>query len=67
MKSKTEPTSARMKRLLEVPTAYIFNLYHMQGKDMTLGDFPSKMQVDKSDPHEIIPISFDLEEVPQEK
>ena len=33
---------------------------------MTLSDFPSKIKVDKSSPHEIIFTSFDLLEVLQE-
>ena len=28
MKSKTEPVSARIKRLLDVLTAYLFNVYY---------------------------------------
>ena len=67
MKSKTEPASTRIKRLLEVLSVYSFDLYYMKGKDMTLNDFVSKINVDKSNPHEIIPISFDLQEVLQEK
>ena len=32
MKSKPEPASARIKRLLDVLIAYSFNLYHIKGK-----------------------------------
>ena len=39
MKSKVEPTSTRIKRLLEVLSSYSFNLYYIKGKDMTLSDF----------------------------
>ena len=39
MKSKTEPASVRVKRILEVLSAYLFNLHSIQGKDMTLSDF----------------------------
>ena len=64
MESKTEPTSARIKRLLEV-IAYSFNLYYMKGKDMMLSNFLSRIRVEKSMPYEIIPISFDFQEVLQ--
>ena len=39
----------------------------MKGKDMTISNFPSRIKVDKSHPHEIIPISFDLQEVLKDK
>ena len=32
LKSKTEPATPRIKRLLEVLSAYSFNLYYMKGK-----------------------------------
>ena len=38
----------------------------MQGRDITLSHFLSRIKVDKSNPHEIIPILFDLQEVVQE-
>ena len=60
LKSKTQPATARIKRLLEVLSAYSFNLYYMIGKDMILSDFLSRQMIDKSNPHEIIPISFDM-------
>ena len=63
LKSKTEPATARIKRLLEVLSAYSFNLYYMKGKDMVLSDFMSRQEIDKSDPHEIIPISFDMKAI----
>ena len=63
MKSKMEPATNRIKRLLEVLSAYSFNLYHIKGKDMVLSDFMSKQQGDNSDPHHIIPISFNMKEI----
>ena len=39
LKHKTEPATPRIKRLLEVLSAYSFNLYYMKGKDMILSDF----------------------------
>ena len=56
LKSKTEPVTPKIKRLLEALSAYSFNLYYMKGKDMILSDFLSRQGIDKSDPHEIIPI-----------
>ena len=67
LKSKTEPATPRIKRLLEVLSAYSFNLYYMKGKDMILSDFLSRQEIDKSDPHEIIPISFDMKTILNEK
>ena len=32
LKSKTEPATTRIKRLLEVLSAYSFNLYYIKGK-----------------------------------
>ena len=63
LKSKTEPVTPRIKRLLEVLSAYSFNVYYMKGKDMILSDFLSRQGTDKSDPHEIIPISFDMKAI----
>ena len=34
IKSKAEPASARIKRLLELISSYSFNLYYVKGKDM---------------------------------
>ena len=39
----------------------------MKGKGMTLCDFLSRIKVDRSNPYEINPIWFDLQEVLQEK
>ena len=60
MKSKMEPATNRIKRLLELLSSYSFNLYYIRGKDMVLSDFLSRQQGDDSDPHEIIPISFNM-------
>ena len=67
LKSKTEPAIPRIKRLLEVLSVYSFNLYHMKGKDMILSDFLSRQGTDKSDPHEIIPVSFDMKAILNDK
>ena len=60
IKSKAEPTTTRIKRLLELISSYSFNLYYMKGKDMILSDFLSGQKNDDSNPHEIIPISFNM-------
>ena len=60
MKSKVEPATNRIKRLLEVLSSYSFNLYYMKGKDMILSDFLSRQIEDDSNSHEIIPISFNI-------
>ena len=66
MKSKMEPATNRIKRLLEVSSSYSFNLYYIKGKDMTLSDILSRQIEDDSNPHEIIPISFNIKDMLQE-
>ena len=41
IKSKMEPVTTRIKRLLELISSYSFNLYYMKSKDMVLSDFLS--------------------------
>ena len=60
MRSKAEPATTRIKRLLELLSPYSFNLYYIKGKDMVLSDFLSRQKTDDSNPHELIPISFTL-------
>ena len=60
IKSKAEPATTRIKRLLELISSYSFNLYYIKGKDMILSDFLSRQTHDTSDPHKIIPISFNM-------
>ena len=66
MKSKMEPATNRIKRLLEVLSSYSFNLYYIKGKDMILSDFLSRQIEDYSNLHGIIPISFNIREILQE-
>ena len=42
IKSKAEPATIKIKRLLELISSYSFNLYYIKGKDMVLSDFLSK-------------------------
>ena len=37
--TKAEPTTARIKRLLELLNCYSFNWYYIKNKDMILNDF----------------------------
>ena len=67
IKSKAEPATIRIKRLLELISSYLFNLYYIKGKEMVLSDFLSRQNHDNSDPHEIIPISFNMYQVIHEK
>ena len=66
MKSKMEPATNRIKRLLEILSSYSFNLYYIKGKDMILSDFLSRQIEDDSNPNEIIPISFNIWDVLQD-
>ena len=66
MKSKMEPATNRIKRLLEILCFYSFNLYYIKGKNMILSEFLSRQIEDDSNPHEIIPISFTIWEILQE-
>ena len=60
IKSKVEPTTTGIKRLLELISSYSFNLYYMKGKDMILSDFLLWQNNNDSNPHKIIPISFNM-------
>ena len=63
IKSKMEPATTRIKRLLELISSYSFNLYYMKGKDMILSDFLLQQNNDDSNPNGIIPISFDMHKI----
>ena len=60
IRSKAEPATTRIKRLLELLSPHSFNLYYIKGKDMVLSDFLSRQKIDDSNPHKLIPISFTL-------
>ena len=61
IKSKAEPATIRIKRLLEVLNSYLFNWYYIKGKDMILNNFLSRQKYDDSNPHEIIQISLNMQ------
>ena len=67
MRSKVDPRTMRIKRLLEVLSFYSFNLYYIKGKDMILSDVLLRQRVNDSNPHEIIPISFNIRDVLQDR
>ena len=58
MKAKALPATTRIMRLLEILSGYAFNLYFVKGKDMKICDFLSRIDVDRGNPGEVIPISF---------
>ena len=58
MKSKNLPETGRITRLLELLAGCCFNLYYVKGKDMILCDYLSRVAIDKGNPGEVIPISF---------
>ena len=66
MKSKAEPATNRIKTLLEILSAYSFNLYYIKGKDMVLSDFLSRQHRDNGNPNEIIPILFNMGKILQQ-
>ena len=67
IRSKVEPATNRIKRLLEVLSAYSFNLYYIKGKDMILSDFLSRQDLGDENTKEIIPISFNMKSVLQDR
>ena len=67
MRSKVELATNRIKRLLEVLNTYSFNLYYIKGKNMILSDFLSRQDPGDEDTKEIIPISFNMKSVLQDK
>ena len=67
MRSKVEPATNRIKRLLEVLSTYSFHLYYIKGKDMILSDFLSRQDLGDENTKEIIPISFNMKSVLQDE
>ena len=67
MRSKVELATNRIKRLLEVLSAYSFTLYYIKGKDMILSNFLSRQDPGNEDTKEIIPISFNMKLILQDK
>ena len=67
MRSKVELVTNRTKRLLEVLSAYSFNLYYIKQKDIIVSDFLSGQDPGDEDTKEIIPISFNMKSALQDK
>ena len=63
IKSKVESATNQIKRLLEVFSSYSFNMYYIKDKDIMLSDFLSGQKHDESDPHEMMSISFNIQEI----
>ena len=63
IKSKAELATTRIKRLLEILSSYLFNLYYIKGKGIMLCNFLSRQKHEDSNPHEIIPISFNMQNI----
>ena len=61
IKIKGEPAITNIKKLLEVLSSYSFNLYYIKGNDKILSDFLSRQNIDDSNPHKIIPIPFNMQ------
>ena len=60
IKSKSGPPSLRVKRLWEIVSAYMLNLYYIKSKDMTIYNFLSQINVDNVYPGESIQIYFSM-------
>ena len=67
IKSKVEPATTRINRLLEILSSYSSNLYYIEGKDVVLSDYLSRQKHNHSNPHEIILISFNMQYILQSK
>ena len=67
IKSKAEPATARIKRLLELISSYSFHLYYIKRKGMIFSNFLSRRKHNDSNPYEVIPISFDMHNLLCEK
>ena len=57
-KSKAEPATIRIKRLLDLMSSYSFNLYYIKGNSMISSDFLSRQKHDDSNSHEIISLQY---------
>ena len=67
IKGETESATTRIRRLLELISSYSFNIYYIKGKDMIISDFLSRQNHGNSNPHEIMPISFNMHNLLHEK
>jgi len=58
MKAKHPPATNRIADLLEKLNKYSFKLYYLKGKDMTISDYLSRLQLDKEPPTDLVPMPF---------
>ena len=63
--SKRLPEAPQNYSITEILSSYSFNLYYVKGKDMILSNFLCRQKHDDSNPHEIIPISFHIQNISQ--
>ena len=67
LKAKREPTTLRLKKLIENISEYKFDIYFLKGKEMHISNFLSRHPDDEGSPNEIIPIAFMLQELGNSK
>ena len=67
IKTKAEPATIRIRRLLELISSYSFNLYYIKRKDMILSVFLSRQKHEDSNPHDIIPRYFNMHNILHER
>ena len=63
IKSKAELASTTIKRFLELLSSYSFNVNYRNWKDVILSDFLPRQKHDDSNPHEVILISFSMQDI----
>ena len=63
IKNKVKAAIPRIEMWLEVLTSYSFNLYYIKGKYMILSYFLCRQKHEDSNPHKIIPISFNMQSI----
>ena len=63
IKSKTELTTTRIKRLFEILSSYSFSFFHIKGKTWYLMIYYLDKNIMIANPHEIIPISFKMQSI----
>ena len=63
LKTKREPPTLRLNKLIGNLSEYKFDIYFLKGKEMDISDFLSRHPDDEDSPNEIIPIAFMLQEL----
>ncbi len=66
LRSKKEPPTLRIKKLIKILSGYNFKAQFMKGKDVHVSDFLSRHRGEDGSPqNKIIPISVDIQEIEQ--